>query len=139
MGPDRPCDDAKGQHKESHDNHLIIQVIEDALSRNESQEDAVSLLCVQGFKEVHETDTKGERKGSVAKEAGDDVADEPVALESRDEWLDVTADVGRERCVSHGQKCYGCDKGPKGPVFGPPFYDHVEKHDGPGKKDERFV
>ena len=49
VSPDRPCDYAKGQHKEPYGNHLIIEIIKDSLPWDEFQEGAVFFFFFQSF------------------------------------------------------------------------------------------
>ena len=89
--------------------------------------------------EEQDPQPEGNGEGPVTHEARHHVAGEPVALQGRDERLDAGCLVRGKRGIGHGQEGNGRDEGPQEPVPDSPLHDEVQKHDGPGKKDQRLV
>ena len=67
------------------------------------------------------------------------MADEPVAFKGRDQGLNLAVNIGGEGSIGHGQKRQWGHKGSDGSVFCAPFYNEIEKHQGPGKEDQRLI
>lgn len=67
------------------------------------------------------------------------MAGQPVALQGRNQRLDIVVDAGSDGGIGHGQKGDGDDKGARNPVGRFPFQNEIEKDNAPGKEDHGFV
>ena len=91
------------------------------------------------LEQIHDTNAAGHGKGGIADKTGDDVGDEPVALQGRDQRLDFLAELGGKRGIGHAHKGKGHGKSAQNPVLVLPLKAEVENGNGPGEKDQGLV
>src|SRR5450631_432229 len=141
VGPGGAGDDTQGQQGEADHDGPVVEVIQYP-DGGEHAHDArlarlLPALIVGGLDQVHDGDAAGYGKGGIAEEAGDDVVQEPVALQGRYERLN--AGVHAELCPGHAQEGKGHDKGADDPVFVLDVEQGEDQYDRPGEKDDRLV
>ncbi len=88
--------------------------------------------------QVHQADAERDCECGVAKERGDDVYVQPVALERRHKGLDLLGYVGRHEDVCHGEEGNRHDESAECLVFVFPLDNQVDQYDRPGPERHRL-
>ncbi len=91
------------------------------------------------LEQIHEAEAERNGERRIPDEAGDDMRNQPVAFERRQQGLNAVVDVGGQRCIGNGQKCNRHGKGADDPVAEFVFDDQINSRKGSREKYQGFI
>ncbi len=138
MRPDGSGHDSQRQKNKSQRRAGIHQLVDVKFRRQQADKDR-GPFPGRFFDEIHDPQRECHGKRGISHKTGQHVRGQPVALQGGNQRLNALIHPRGDGRVRHDQKSDGQNKNTDAAVLQTPLHEQIQKNNGPGEKNQRFV